>query len=304
MNTCSVQSRLVGEPLPGTAPHARVWIVIEQPGAWGRKALHDAALPAGLGARLAGLVEGHAATILLARHPSNRRTVESASHQVWIAHAGPGVPRMTTIHLTDLNEIADWDITAITNGDLPGTAVDEPLVLVCTQGGRDACCAVLGRPLLGEVHRLVGDHSGRVWESSHIGGHRFAPTVLSLPSGAAYGRVTADDVVGILNNEAVGTLALQGLRGRTCLPQPWQVAEIAVRERAQVDRLDSLTVEAPASTDTDAQEVDVRHVDGRTWRVRVQRVTLPDMRAESCLGEPLPVNTWQVVDISEQPEAD
>lgn len=304
MNTCSAQSLLVGEPLPGTAPHAQAWIVIEQPGAWGRKALEDAALPAGLGPRLARLVDGHPVSILLARHPSNRRTDGSAPHRVWVAQVGPGKPRLTLIHLTDLNQIADWDITAIANGDLPGTAVDEPLVLVCTQGGRDACCAVLGRPLLGEVHRLVGARSELVWESSHIGGHRFAPTVLSLPSGAAYGRVTAGDVVGILNDEAVGTLALQGLRGRTCLPPPWQAAEIAVRERAQVDRIDALTVESLAELDAQTQSVDVRHVDGRAWHVMVRRATLPGVRAESCLGEPMPVHTWQVVELSEQPVPD
>jgi hypothetical protein len=211
---------------------------------------------------------------------------------------------MTLVHLADLDEIADWDISAIADGVLPGTPVDEPLVLVCTQGGRDACCAVLGRPLLGEVHRLVGERSDLVWESSHIGGHRFAPTVLSLPSGAAYGRVVADDVVAILGSEAAGTLALPGLRGRSCLPPPWQAAEIAVRVREQVERIDALTVESPGSDDADTHPVDIRHVDGRAWRVLVERATLPGMRAESCLGEPVQVHTWQVVAISERSVAD
>lgn len=202
---------------------------------------------------------------------------------------------MTAVHLSDLNEIADWDIAAIANGELPGTAVDQPLIVVCTQGGRDACCAVLGRPLLGEIHHLVGNRDDLVWESSHIGGHRFAPTVLSLPSGAVYGRVDADDVVAILDHEAVGALALPGLRGRSYLSPACQAAEIYIRHHAQVDRLDALTIDPPPSADADTQAVDVRHVDGRSWRVTIQRATLPGKRAESCLGEPMPVHGWQVV---------
>jgi hypothetical protein len=36
---CSALSRLLDEPLAGTAPVAKSWIMLEQPGPWGRKAL-------------------------------------------------------------------------------------------------------------------------------------------------------------------------------------------------------------------------------------------------------------------------
>lgn len=67
-------------------------------------------------------------------------------------------------------------------GGLPSAI--EPTLLVCTHGSRDACCGSLGPKL---AARLGQDH--QVWEVSHLGGHRFAPTLWHLPSWRVYGRV-------------------------------------------------------------------------------------------------------------------
>lgn len=60
----------------------------------------------------------------------------------------------------------------------------EPTLLVCTHGSRDACCGSLGPRLAAGLAR---EH--QVWEVSHLGGHRFAPTLWHLPSWRVYGRV-------------------------------------------------------------------------------------------------------------------
>ncbi len=69
--------------------------------------------------------------------------------------------------------------------DLAGGPVSEKL-LVCTHGSRDTCCGKLG-PRLAQGFRNEGHQE--VWEVSHIGGHRFAPTVWHLPSWRVYGRL-------------------------------------------------------------------------------------------------------------------
>lgn len=47
-----------------------------------------------------------------------------------------------------------------------------------------------GRGLVaGLLSRLEVDARDRVWECSHLGGHRFSPTVLSSPVSAVYGRL-------------------------------------------------------------------------------------------------------------------
>ena len=66
----------------------------------------------------------------------------------------------------------------------------DPIFLVCTNGKRDACCALRGRALM---TALAADHAERIWECTHLGGHRFAGNLVCLPDGIIYGRVSADD---------------------------------------------------------------------------------------------------------------
>ena len=57
---------------------------------------------------------------------------------------------------------------------LPGPAFPlppAPLLLVCTHGRRDACCAQFGRPTAMALARRYGT---AVWETTHVGGDRFA----------------------------------------------------------------------------------------------------------------------------------
>ena len=51
-------------------------------------------------------------------------------------------------------------------------------ILVCTHGARDACCGKFGYGFYVEMRGLaaVRGDGVRVWRTSHLGGHRFAPT--------------------------------------------------------------------------------------------------------------------------------
>ena len=57
----------------------------------------------------------------------------------------------------------------------------DPLVLVCTNGRHDPCCATFGRPLARVLRE--GARRDDVWECSHIGGDRFAANIVILPEG-------------------------------------------------------------------------------------------------------------------------
>jgi hypothetical protein len=69
----------------------------------------------------------------------------------------------------------------------------------------------------------------RLWQASHLGGHRFAPNVLVLPQGVQLGRIPVEraDEVGLLL--ASGRIPLDLYRGRTLYAPPVQAAEIEVR---------------------------------------------------------------------------
>lgn len=101
-----------------------------------------------------------------------------------------------------------------------------PEVLVCGHGRRDPCCGRWGTLLHME---LAARQTGvRVWRCSHTGGHRFAPTAITLPDGRAWAYVDADLVQGVLDRTAdVATLAAHD-RGNVAF-DPWaQVVERAV----------------------------------------------------------------------------
>ena len=61
---------------------------------------------------------------------------------------------------------------------------DARLYLVCTNGNRDKCCAKFGQPVYEQVARDVGESA---WQTTHIGGHRFAATIMLLPTGDMFG---------------------------------------------------------------------------------------------------------------------
>lgn len=316
MTACSALSRDLGEPLAGTAPTAPAWVVIEQPGQWGAKALRDAALPDGLGEHLAAAAESTGVGILLARHPSRPARQAAGQRHAWVADVRPGHKRMHHGVLDDIADVRDWDFAAIAAGTLPplDRPAADPLLLVCTQGGRDACCATIGRPLLATIHGHFGARSHLAWEASHIGGHRFAPTMLVLPIGAVYGRLNPGAAVSVLHACAGGRVPAAGLRGRTALSPPAQAAQIALLghlgaesassadtavcvETGHVEVASVEVASGQVESDDLATCVAVRHADGRAWQVRMRRALRDGLRPESCGGDLRPVHAWQAVSI-------
>ena len=106
----------------------------------------------------------------------------------------------------------------------------DPIFLVCTNGKRDACCALRGRALM---TALATDHAERIWECTHLGGHRFAGNLVCLPDGIIYGRVSADDGPRLADAYLAGRVDAALLRGRSAWPAPAQVAEQELRLRTR-----------------------------------------------------------------------
>jgi len=72
--------------------------------------------------------------------------------------------------------------------------LDAPQILVCTHGSRDRCCGVLGGMIFSQLKSQISQIlPSAVWQVSHLGGHRFAPTALCLPLGVLLGRIEPDD---------------------------------------------------------------------------------------------------------------
>jgi hypothetical protein len=222
----------------------------------------------------------------LIRSPGRHSDAIPRSHQVFVASTIPGRTWLLGGSVGDPAELDGLDLDAVSRGDqaaviasLPVLApVDGPVVLVCTNGKRDECCALLGRPLVAGLAELA---PGRVWEANHLGGHRFAPTATFLPAGTMHGHLTVDTAATVLDAAGRGETVLTGLRGRSTWTKRGQAAEIAGRRLVGELELDALSV-----VGEDLDSVAVRHVDGRSWTVPVTSAPADPPRPESCGKEP------------------
>ncbi|MHB1740563.1 MAG: sucrase ferredoxin [Actinomycetes bacterium] len=299
---CSVGSLAAGEQPGGTAPHARSWVLVEQEGPWGHAAVRESRLSAGPAERLLAAAAAARVRVGLIRQVGGRPDPTHTTRRVFVASTTPGSARLVRLELGDPDELDELDLPAIAAGRLPtGTPVPEGLLAVCTNGRRDLCCALDGRRLATEVAGLLGEIAPglpAVWETSHLGGHRFAPTGVLLPSGVVLGRLDAESAVRAWRAASAGQLPtglLGAYRGRSTFPAAGQVAEATVRTQAGVEGLDDLMVH-PATEEglpTRDDRWQVRHRDGRAWTVRARPVASEQFRPASCATVDSAVTRWE-----------
>jgi len=150
--------------------------------------------------------------------------------------------------------------------------------LVCTNGARDNCCAIRGPAVAQALDRVL---PGRVYECSHLGGHRFAANLLLLPDGLCFGRLDTRAALSLAGELESGRLPLAHLRGRTAYEPEQQAAEILVRRELGLTGLGDLAlVEVCGSEPQTVFEV----ADGRRFGVRVEGKRLQPRRV-SCRDE-------------------
>ncbi|MFF8940070.1 sucrase ferredoxin [Streptomyces paradoxus] len=306
MSTCSSVSRNFAEPVSGTAATARTWLLLEQPGPWGAKALTSSHLDPALGRALEAAAKDTGVRIALIRRPgrhADRRM--PAARRVYAAHVVPGNVWLHSASTSDPEKLLDLDFAALGRGDhrsfgavLDGRPHDgDPLALVCTNGKRDRCCALLGRPLAAE---LATSGVEGVWEVTHLGGHRFSPTVLVLPYGYAYGRAEAHSLKEVLHGAREGRIVVEGCRGGSAWERPGQAAELAVRTKTGEYDAQALSV-VRTSGAAPRWEVTVAHADGRRWQVDVAQGAALPPRPESCgasvLGSPARMDVVEVREV-------
>jgi hypothetical protein len=228
---CSVQALARGDAVIASAPPARRWLLIEQPGPWGAEALLESHFDRAVAPRLAARARAESVRLLLVRRPGNRRT--DAGRRWAYADGRPGREGVWWSTRDADAELLDvpWDGSV-------GEPAPRPVYLVCTHGGHDACCALRGRPL---ARSLPVPDPLDVWECSHLGGDRFAANVVVLPQGFYYGQVP-DDGAALVAAHAAGRVALPWLRGRVAVPPPGQAAQHFARERLGLLGFDDLPV--------------------------------------------------------------
>lgn len=228
---CSAVSRAMGEPLVATAPHMTTWFLLEYPGRWMSRAVKDNDLPEPVKSRLDSYLRFiPQSRLLLIRQ---RPRLVSGGLRFFVARTHADRQALYEFVLDDYEALLELDLGAIAQGDASYEAYRRarPLFTICMHGRRDRCCPLFGLP----VHVEMMQHGGpAVWQSSHIGGHRFAPNVISFPHGLVYGRVSAGRVRALMNDCRDGLVTPDLMRGRSCYEEPIQAADVFLRQATGV----------------------------------------------------------------------
>lgn len=108
-------------------------------------------------------------------------------------------------------------------------------VLVCTHGARDTCCGAAGVRLATAARSWpeVGAGRIRVWRTSHLGGHRFAPTAIVMPHGTSWAHLDEALLRAVVTGEGELGPLLRHYRGSLGIaPAPAQALERLAFEEA------------------------------------------------------------------------
>jgi hypothetical protein len=250
---CSELSRLSGERSAGTASTGAVWLLLEYPHGWGRRAFEESALAPQVKQFLSdSMARIRHSRLLLVKTDRGR---SDARMNLFVVRCRERSPFTVRLRLEKYEDVLAYDLAAVAAGRDPqgGETSDRPLFLVCTHGRRDKCCAKFGVPLYNSLRDFAGDS---VWQSSHVGGDRFAGNLVCFPHGLFYAHATPEAGRRVVADYREGRVAADEFRGRACYSHFIQAAEAFVRAESGLAGVEALRFLAAEPAHADA------------WRVR------------------------------------
>ena len=282
---CAPAAERRGDELFATAAPAERFVLVEEPGAWGRNALRESRLDTSVLAGLLARCHSANARLLLIRRA--HRPTESRRWAIADARPGSEATWWGTFESDD--ELCDLD-----PGAPSGTPTDTPTFLVCTHGRRDPCCAGRGWPV---AVALTAELPEQTWQCSHVGGDRFAANVVILPHGLYYGHVTPDNAVDIARRHLEGRVTIESLRGRSTFAPAVQAAEHFARVESGLDAIDALRPLDVAGRADGAVVVRLAVGDGVRSVVLLEHESEPIPRLTCGARVATPIREWELVDL-------
>ncbi len=226
---CSDGARARQDSLVATGSHGDRWFLVENQAGWGRHALLDPPFDPALGRALVHRIEGAGIRPLAIRRPG-RRVTQTGTRWA-LVDSRPGQESVRWGQVADVRDLLDVPLDGSA-----GTPSDRPVLAVCAHGRHDRCCAVRGRVV---AARLAAAYPEETWECSHLGGDRFAGTMVLLPHGLYYGWADDADAVAIVDAYLAGRVDARFLRGRSAYSHPVQAAQHFARAERGDDSLDA-----------------------------------------------------------------
>ncbi|KFU82105.1 hypothetical protein SAMN04489729_1620 [Amycolatopsis lurida] len=282
---CAELAEAAGDPGEGTAPPAEHWLLVEHPGPWGRFALRESGIDPVAVAHLGSWAARVNGRIALVRRVSRRPSTRDRPFRWFRVDARPGHERIRTGEFTGAAELSR-------STSAEGSGWPDPLVLVCVHGRHDTCCAVRGRSL---ATALAAEFPEATWECSHLGGCRFAPSMVVLPHGFTFGGLFPAGASGLFHRYSKGILDPGFLRGRSSHPPIVQAAHHHARAATGAAGIDDLRWTKTTRTgETDWQVVFAEP----DCAVYLREGRIPAGRRLTCASEPVrTIRVFELVDL-------
>ncbi len=292
---CSVYTREHNNPLAGTMNPFQHALLVEYPNTFAQKPMGGAAIDPAIKAQILAQEKSFKSLggvkLLLIR---NVKTVTQPSEElkVWyLSQFGPNIRVVTLPQVELVGPSIEELVERLTQG--PTHEGFYPQYLVCTNGKRDKCCARFGFPLYRELYQHFAERPDTVWESSHVGGHRFAANVITFPDGVMYGHIDLSDMTRLIEHTDHHQLMLDKYRGRALLTKSAQFAEHALRETHNLPAVQAISqVRVFSEGSTTEVTLDVSEP-AQQYQVILSPITLTI--ADNCeLGTTTQAAYWQV----------
>ena len=198
----------------GTAFPAARLLLVEQPFPWGPEGLRTSRFDPAIALALEARCRAQGVRVQAIRRPG--RHPDHAQRRWAIVDTRDEMTALLWGRFTD-----DVDLLDVALDGSQGEPDSTPIYLVCTHGKHDPCCGQRGRPVTAALSAV---RPGGVWQASHLGGCRFAPTVLVLPLGLMYGHVLPSSAPEFVAAAEAGEVVGAMLRGRIGIPPVAQAA--------------------------------------------------------------------------------
>lgn len=211
--------------MAATAAPGTSWLLVEYPHGWPILGFPELPIEAPVREKVTAAAVAAGARIVLIRRPLRHYAVQSRARRWAVLHyESSGVYRQVW---------GEWrtesDLLAIPDAlSAPGERGLPPVLMVCTHGRHDVCCAVRGRPV---AFALSERWPELTWECSHIGGDRFAGNLVVVPDGVYYGGLDPEVAPTVVRQHLANRIHADHLRGYTDLDIPQQAAVIAALRR-------------------------------------------------------------------------
>ncbi len=276
---CSDLSKSVNEPLFGTAPLTETWLLLEYPYIYGAKALEESDLSDEIKSHLAAVQKFLPNPRLVMIKKSNEKGEKAIDF--FLAFANERQQQLYHLKLGLYDEILDVDFQSYlaASPSAQDKLILHPLFLVCTNSKRDRCCAKFGLPLYEAVSNYVPN---LVWQSSHVGGHRFAGNLVCLPHGIYYGRIPPAHARVVIDAYRDRRITIEYYRGRGCYTPVQQAAEYYLRIHTGIIGIDEYSIAESHELDEDHWSIIFENGHGRQYDIRIYRELSDFEIFESC----------------------